>query len=298
MFICHLCKKEFKSKQNLDVHFNRKFKCNIITPHKCNECNKYFKYNKNLLEHIIKQNCKNKVDINKYEKQKNSNKDELKIIFKSNLCNNKKIELINSLTNINNIKISIILEMNISTNEKIKLLNKLNYINDHKMNQNENKINNYNNINNIQLNNFGKEDISYLDNEYFRKIIMEQHIEKGYVQLIKDIYLNKEHPENNTIKIENLNNKYAHIYNEGNWNTILKYDLRQQIHLKNYTILKMHYNKLKGSMSYPKKEETRVFLARDDTDDPHMMYVIDKIILLFYNESIDDDKYKINKNII
>ena len=29
------------------------------------------------------------------------------------------------------------------------------------------------------------------------------------------------------------------------------------------------------------------FLKRDDTSDPHMMYVIDKIILLFYN---DDEK--------
>jgi len=125
---------------------------------------------------------------------------------------------------------------------------------------------------------------------------MNQHIEKGYVQLIKDIYLNKEHPENSTIKVENINNKYAHIYKGGKWDTMLKYDLREQIHKKNYTILKMHYDKLKKSMSLPKKEETHVFLARDELSDPHMMYVIDKIILLFYNEGEGDevpDKYKI-----
>ena len=58
----------------------------------------------------------------------------------------------------------------------------------------------------------------------------------------------------------------------------------------------MHYDKLKKSMSIPKKEETIAFLKRDETGDPHMMYVIDKIILLFYNgdENID----KINKSII
>ena len=130
---------------------------------------------------------------------------------------------------------------------------------------------------------------------------MNQHIENGYVQLIKDIYLNKEHPENGTIKVENLNNKYAHVYKGGKWDTILKYDLREQMHKKNYTILKMHYDKLKKAMSLPKKEETYVFLARDELSDPHMMYVIDKIILLFYNEGEGDDmpdKYKIGKNTI
>ncbi len=82
------------------------------------------------------------------------------------------------------------------------------------------------------------------------------------------------------------------VYNNGKWDTILKYDLKEQLHKKNYTILKMHYDKLKKTMSVPKREETYAFLQRDDTGDPHMMYVIDKIILLFYND--EDD---VNKNI-
>jgi hypothetical protein len=85
------------------------------------------------------------------------------------------------------------------------------------------------------INNFGKEEISYLDGDYFKNLIMNQHIETGYVQLIKDIYLNKEHPENGTVKIENINNKYALIYNNGKWNTILKYELRETLHKKNYS---------------------------------------------------------------
>jgi len=166
---------------------------------------------------------------------------------------------------------------------------------------NSGNIENSNNhiTNNIQINSFGKEDISYLDNDYFKNLIMNQHIEKGYVQLIKDIYLNKNHPENGTVKVENINNKYAHVFNNGKWDAILKADLKEELHKKNYTILKMHYNKLKKEMSVPKMEETREFLARDVMWDPHMMYVIDKIILLFYNDGEGDDapeKYKINKN--
>jgi hypothetical protein len=62
----------------------------------------------------------------------------------------------------------------------------------------------------------------------------------------------------------------------------------------------MHYDKLKNTMTVPKKEETRTFLQRDDFSDPHMMYVIDKIILLFYNdgEGGDFESGKINKNIV
>lgn len=131
------------------------------------------------------------------------------------------------------------------------------------------------------INNFGKEELSYLDNNYFTNLIMNQPIENGYVQLIKDIYLNKEHPENQTVKVDNINDKYALVFNEGKWNTILKYELRELLHKKNYTILKMHYDKLKNTMSVPKREETYAFLKRDDTTDPHMMYVIDKIITLF-----------------
>jgi hypothetical protein len=128
-----------------------------------------------------------------------------------------------------------------------------------------------------------------MDNDYFKNLIMNQHIEKGYIQLIKDIYLNKDHPENATVKVENINNKYAHVYKNGKWAAILKADLKEQLHKKNYTILKMHYDKLKKTMTIPKKEETRVFLQRDDFSDPHMMYVIDKIILLFYNDGEGDD---------
>ena len=137
------------------------------------------------------------------------------------------------------------------------------------------------------INNFGKEEISYLDSNYFTNLIMNQPIETGYVQLIKDIYLNKEHPENQTVKVDNLNDKYAHVIKEGKWESILKYELKELLHKKNHTLLKMHYKKLKDLMDTAKKDEISVFLSRDDTSDPHMMYVIDKIILLFYN---DDEK--------
>lgn len=309
MFKCEICDSEFKSKRNLTNHLNKKNKCNVITPFKCMDCNKYFKYNKSLQEHIIKQTCKDdSYFINtKYQSidEFNDLYDSVQTIIHSKATQEIKINLIKNHIGLDEITIKGVLDCDDDIDTKIKL-----FVCSIKKNSqgiitanNSNNITNSNNniTNNIQINNFGKENLAYMDNEYFKKLILNQHIEKGYVQLIKDIYLNKDHPENNTVKVENLNNKYAHIYNNGKWDAILKADLKEQLHKKNYTILKMYYDKFKKQMTMPKKEETRVFLQRDDFSDPHMMYVIDKIVLLFYNDGEGEDiteTGKINKNIV
>ena len=310
MYNCDLCGKDFRLKKYLDQHKNKKKVCNLITEYQCSKCKRYFRQKKCLLEHINNAICdqSKNTDIQLYSNEEKKVDIVIKSILKSKLDDTKKSELLNDHLVISNDKLNTILNSGMTLDEQVinlSLYNK-NTQNGTKISANinngsiTNETNSHNNItNNIQINNFGKEDISYLDNEYFKNLIMNQHIENGYVQLIKDIYLNKEHPENGTIKVENLNNKYAHVYKGGKWDTILKYDLREQMHKKNYTILKMHYDKLKKAMSLPKKEETYVFLARDELSDPHMMYVIDKIILLFYNEGEGDempDKYKINNN--
>jgi len=315
MFICDICEGQFSSKRNLEAHNKRKFKCNIVTPYQCHECKKYFKQNKNLKEHITKKSCRiyentsirvisNTDNIEEYE----DDDDYINLLLMSKIDVESKLKLIKNKINLDDELIKIILDSKDDVKIKTKLLlnnkkttNILNAnINNGTINTNNTKTENSNNItNNIQINSFGKEDISYLDAEYFKDLIMNQHIEKGYVQLIKDIYLNKEHPENGTVKVENINNKYALVYNNGKWDTVLKSDLKEMLHKKNYTVLKMHYDKLRKSMSIPKREETKAFLSRDETGDPHMMYVIDKIILLFYNGDYEEvlEKDKINKNV-
>jgi hypothetical protein len=312
---CELCLMNFKSKQGLDKHISKKIRCDNKTDYKCEKCNKYFNNASNLTRHLKINKC---IKLESYEHiSENEYIDSnLLKIMDINISIDSKIDLLKTTFDIklnkNTIK-EILNNNDINMIEKIKLFkitnkdsnidNTISTINNGTINTNNtnntNTENSHNVTNNIQINSFGKEDISYLDNEYFKNLIMNQHIEKGYVQLIKDIYLNKAHPENGTVKVENINNKYALVYKNGKWDTILKADLKEQIHKKNYTVLKMHYDKLSKSMSIPKREETRTFLARDDSGDPHMMYVIDKIILLFYNGEYEEvlEKDKINKNI-
>jgi hypothetical protein len=301
MFECELCNKEFKLRKYLDQHKNKKIPCNIITKYQCSTCKKFFRHRKSLLEHINNNICN--IDSNQLIVANNDLKNGIKSCLNSSIDNDNKIKIFKKYNNLlDDENLLLILNSDMDLNGKVSMISTM--INNTKptiSNINNGTINTANNItNNIQINNFGQENLDYLDKEYFKNLIMNQHIEKGYVQLIKDIYLNKEHPENKTVKVENINNKYALVFNNDKWDTMLKADLKEMLHKKNYTILKMHYNKLKKSMSVPKREETMAFLSRDETGDPHMMYVIDKIILLFYNDGdIDDvpDKYKINKNI-
>jgi hypothetical protein len=308
MYECNMCLKLFDTKQHLNQHLQRKNKCNVESEFQCQECKRYFKYKKNLNEHIIKQICKdNTIKDNKDDNNNDiEKKNQLRSVLTSNLDDSFKIDLIKpNKTEADIDKLTKIFQSEMSIDDKINCI--MLYLDSTQntiiTNNNNNSINNSNNniTNNFQINNFGQENLSYMDSEYFKNLIMNQHIEKGYVQLIKDIYLNKDHPENATVKVENINNKYAHIFNNGKWDAILKADLKEQLHKKNYTILKMHYDKLKKTMTVPKKEETFNFLKRDDFSDPHMMYVIDKIILLFYNDGdgVEDlDTGKINKNIV
>jgi hypothetical protein len=304
MFECELCNKEFKLRKYLDQHKNKKIPCNIKTNYQCSTCKKFFRQKRSLLEHLNNNICN--IDTNQLIVANNDLKNGIKSCLNSNIDNDNKIKIFKKYNNLlDDENLLLILNSDMDLNGKVSMISTM--INNTKptisnINNGTITTENSNNItNNIQINNFGQENLDYLDKEYFKNLIMNQHIEKGYVQLIKDIYLNKEHPENKTVKVENINNKYALVFNNDKWDTMLKADLKEMLHKKNYTILKMHYNKLKKSMSVPKREETMAFLSRDETGDPHMMYVIDKIILLFYNDGEGDDmpdKYKIGKNTI
>jgi hypothetical protein len=307
-FKCEICSETFKSKFSLERHHNKKNKCNIITNFQCLNCNKYFKYKKNLSEHQEKNICNNKNNIikeiekdeliveNKINNNYINNDDiSLKILIDSNITNDKKIELIHKYHKIEINDLITIFDSNLKTDEKITVINnffknKLNDLNNTKISNinngtiNTNQTNNTttNTTNNIQINNFGKEKIDYLDNEYFKDLIMNNHIQTAYMKLIEDTYLHKDHPENKTIKIDNLNNKFGFVFEDGKWRPILKYELKEIMHEKNNKLLKIHYKKVREFLDTAKKSSINVFFSRQYDHDPHLKLMNDQMVLLFY----------------
>jgi len=302
MFKCDLCSQEFKSLKYLNQHLNKKNKCNFVTAFQCVKCCKYFKYKKNMIEHTEKSICQEAGGkIVQYEKNAIVNttyqdkKVAIRSLLNSTMDENSKIELLkqhNLTLNTEQIKTIISSNMDIEgqvtflstlieseRNEKTDKTHIVNNINAGVINTTSNITNN---TQNIQINNFGKEDIAYLDNDYFKDLILNNHIEKAYMKLTEDIYLHQDHPENLTVKVDNLNNKYAFVYESGKWKGILKYELKELLHNKNSKLLKVHCKKLKNILDTAKKNSISVFLARDYDGDAHLKDMNEKMVLLFY----------------
>ena len=297
---CDLCFEIFKTKQHLINHKKRKNRCDIITEFQCTECLKYFKRSINLKDHISGNNCK------QYNKEKiiekinrtnidNEENNKIRSILDMDISVNSKIDL---LVNIHNIKLNnttikeVLSNTKLSDDQKIDLLTMSNSkptvanINNGSINNINGNVTNNTTNNNIVINNFGNENIEYLNNDYFKDLIMNNHIETAYMKLTEDIYLNKEHPDNLNVKIDNLNNKYGFVYKDGTWKAILKYELKELLHNKNSQLLKIHYTKLKSILDNAKKNSINVFLAREYDADPHLKDMNEKMVLLFYEPKV------------
>ena len=134
--------------------------------------------------------------------------------------------------------------------ERENLLNKIKNLKEENKNQNNksamtkqidsllNKVeNNTNNVYNIfQLNEYGKEDISYISDNYVEDIL--NNPDYSITELVKHIHFNPEHPENMNIKITNKNKPYASIYNNKGWKIVDRKEIIYDLVRKGFTIIK------------------------------------------------------------
>jgi hypothetical protein len=276
-FICKKCNVEYSSLQALSRHENKKFKCDMVTKFQCKMCNKSFKYNKNLQEHIEKTTC-NIINIDN-----NVNKALLDIL-KNNISIDDKIFFIKNINKtISNDEILKIINSNFDISTKIILLNTKNtqtIIN--------NNTTNNNNTNNIQINNFGNENLEYINNGYLKNLITsirkEQNIggEYLFLKLSNKIFLNDKHPENNTIKIDNLKNDFCKIKNNNKWIMSTKDEALKKIFDKVCTIVKFCIDENKEEI------EENVFKRIDgyiekDFEDKQAINSIKKLALDIFN---------------
>jgi len=72
-----------------------------------------------------------------------------------------------------------------------------------------------NNTNNIQINNYGSENIDYITDKVFKKLLTKPMT--AITKLIELKHFNPNHPENHNVKITNIHDKYAKIYQDKKW---------------------------------------------------------------------------------
>jgi rubredoxin len=297
-YICNKCNIIFSNKQALERHQSKKFKCDIKTQFKCNVCNRSFKQKKNLIEHSINKVCENKVKIVKEvkeEKESNNIIDDNTIIEILINEDDDRIFLLRTIgLNITDDEINKILKSKISNTSKINIIkNTINKLTKDTIKNNSilNSNNNNNNtINNININNFGNENIDYLSTKYFEKLLTNNYGKDSFLKLSNEIYLNKDRPNNNTIKIDNLNNKYCKIVENNKWITTTKESALKKIFSKVSNILLLIMDDdVNGKVPEKRKETIRDYLEKDfDDDNEDLKDTITEFILDIYNFTVNE----------
>ena len=72
-----------------------------------------------------------------------------------------------------------------------------------------------NTTNNIQINNYGSENIDYITDKVFKKLLAKPM--SAITRLIELKHFHPKHPENHNVKITNIHDKYAKIYQDKKW---------------------------------------------------------------------------------
>jgi len=184
---CGFCSKKYSTKTNLNKHL----KICKIKKETDNEKEKIFK----LLLEKDKENKENKERIEKLEKQNLllMNKIDKLISIKDNSKHSKTTKKTTNNTNSNN-------------------TNSNNTINNNQTNNTQN--------NNILMVNFGKEDLSVIDERQFiDKIVKRNNISGVKIpdEVLKIIHFNPQYPQLSNIYISDINREKCMVYEDGEW---------------------------------------------------------------------------------
>ena len=116
-----------------------------------------------------------------------------------------------------------------------KLLDKVGNV----TNNNNTNTNSNNNItNNIIVNNYGKENMDYINDEYLSKLLAIPY--EAIQHLIKNVHFHPKHPENHNLKITNKKLPYAMVWNDTIWETRDKKEVICDLVDKSYNIIDNH----------------------------------------------------------
>jgi hypothetical protein len=224
---CDKCHKKFDHKGNYDRHISKKISCLESIKYKnnngdnkfvCNICNIEFNKKYNLQRHLLDR------------------------------CGIKKSEQSNNLLTVNNEQQKLIEKLT----DELKLLkqNKTNekQLNQAQINGNQN-INGNHNINgnnngntNITINvmAYGKENLSHLTDDDYKKIFCLCNT--SVPEFIKLKHFNKDHPENSNVYIPSLTGTHGYMYDGKQWNAMEKHQLLSNLYDDNCDFLIDKYN--------------------------------------------------------
>ena len=309
--ICRRCEKDFKQRWRLDRHLKRKKLCPIsnkqqktqknpqtiisnpfepkITQNNpfvdCGYCNREFKRKWHLTRHLKTCKIKKEKDKEQKEQEKQEKQKDEEIQFLK-----RKVELY----------------------EKIhEAKEKANSITNNNTNTNCHNTNmtNSNNTVNITVNDYGQENVNYLKDSKYKRIINKilGNGMLGLQQYIKYKYCNPEAPENLTIKYTNQRSNKLKVREDNSWKTRDKNEVMNELYDRDNNVEEVlgvyeHLNDLQEVEEMDNNQEEFVskiasFYDTDDEeeDDGEMKKLKDLTLSEFYDcYKKNKEKYDIN----
>lgn len=207
-YACNRCGKIFNKKSNYDNHvYKRKKQCVKCSTFKCNLCSKCYNHKSGLYRHMNKhkpdhkKNDEKTIDALKCRKCKKtySTTNNLKRHMKA--CN---IQIYEDNSIVNDLK-----------KEMDDLREELKNIKQNSGHTTNNVYNNININNTYNILNIGNEDMSYINDEEWKRI-MRKGV-RSIPELVKCVHFDKSNPQNHNVYIPNLSQPYAIKYDNGEW---------------------------------------------------------------------------------
>mgnify|MGYP001284160729 CR=1 FL=1 len=248
-YLCHRCGYNTNKKSNINQHLNRKTICKpMLSDISIEDIKIYYNLEISITSKITSNNSKSLICPSKNLKNTPKN-----VVNKccSYCCKEfsridnlnrhlKKCKMKNNVLSENKELRETVEKLLIECSEMKNLLKNTTEksITSHSMsNSNNTNSNNTNNTNNntIIINNYGEEDTNYITTDFILKLLKNKPF-KAIPEMIKHTHFNKEHPENQNIKITNKKEPYVKIMKNNKWelqdrrNTIT--DLIDKQHIK------------------------------------------------------------------
>ena len=162
------------------------------------------------------------------------------------------------------------------------LIEKTQYNNPTVNNNHNSTVNNTDNsttINVISLNNYGSEDTQYITKEYLMGLLEKPF--KSIPELIKYTHFNKEHPENQNIKLPNKKEPYVKILKDNKWQLVDRKDTINDLIDQKHSIL--NNIDIKSNFEQNVKDRIETFndkYLNDDKELVNKLYKDSELVLI------------------
>jgi len=175
-------------------------------------------------------------------------------------------------------------EMNMTNTNSHNSQHSHNTTNSHNTHNNTHNTHN-NTTNHITINNYQTPDRSHLSDDDIMRIIKKCN--SCVPKLVEETYFNKDKPENHSLCIRTLNNKYAFAHNGKQWNATMRDELVDRlIDLGNLFLENKLYDwsiPMKGTSAYENANKLFNRYMNNSEEDHVLDMIKNKITLILYN---------------